>query len=141
VAAKYPNPHVSSACRIEFDLALLADVSARHVNSLESGRAKPSEEMVLRLMTAFALPLRDQNEALRAAGFASRFAEPGAPRDFADDRLGDRAHAAAAGAASARGAVGAISSLRGFHDVRCDWSGESNDRLLRSSRSSWTHFA
>jgi transcriptional regulator with XRE-family HTH domain len=61
----------------QLDLALLADVSARHLSCLETGRARPSEAMVLRLMAALGAPLRDQNEALRAAGFADRFPEPG----------------------------------------------------------------
>ncbi len=60
----------------QLDLALSAGVSARHISFLESGRAKPSDEMVLRLMGALGVPLRDQNEALRAAGFAPRFPEP-----------------------------------------------------------------
>lgn len=61
----------------QLDLALLADVSARHISWLESGRAKPSQAMVLRLASALGLALRDQNQALQAAGFAARFAEPG----------------------------------------------------------------
>lgn len=61
----------------QLDLALAAGLSARHLSFLETGRAQPSEEMVLRLMGTLALSLRDQNEVLRAAGFAPRFAEPG----------------------------------------------------------------
>jgi transcriptional regulator with XRE-family HTH domain len=57
----------------QLDLALAADVSARHVSFLESGRAQPSEAMVLRLFGVLEAPLRDQNECLRAAGFAPRF--------------------------------------------------------------------
>ncbi len=60
----------------QLDLALAADVSARHVSFLESGRARPSEDMVLRLMSTLDVPLRDQNEVLRAASFPARFAEP-----------------------------------------------------------------
>jgi transcriptional regulator with XRE-family HTH domain len=60
----------------QLDLALSADVSARHVSFLESGRAKPSLDMVLRLMSTLQVPLRDQNEVLQAAGFAARFLEP-----------------------------------------------------------------
>lgn len=60
----------------QLDLALAADVSARHVSFLESGRARPSEEMVLRLLSTLAVPLRDQNAVLRAASFAERFLEP-----------------------------------------------------------------
>ncbi|MDD2926697.1 helix-turn-helix domain-containing protein [Rhodoferax sp.] len=60
----------------QLDLAMAADVSARHLSFLESGRASPSEEMVLRLMSTLALPLRDQNTVLRAASFPARFPEP-----------------------------------------------------------------
>jgi transcriptional regulator with XRE-family HTH domain len=59
----------------QLDLALAADVSARHVSFLESGRANPSQDMVLRLMHALQVSLRDQNEALRAASFPDRFPE------------------------------------------------------------------
>lgn len=59
----------------QLDLALAARVSGRHVSFLESGRAQPSEGMVLRLLTALEVPLRDQNEVLRAAGFAPRFSD------------------------------------------------------------------
>lgn len=61
----------------QLDLALGADVSARHVSFLESGRAHPSEEMALRLLSALEVPLRDQNGILLAASFPARFAEPG----------------------------------------------------------------
>lgn len=60
----------------QLDLALTAGVSARHISFLESGRAKPSAEMVLRLMSVLGVPLRDQNEALCVAGHAPRFPEP-----------------------------------------------------------------
>ena len=60
----------------QLDLALAADVSPRHVSFLESGRANPSEDMVLRLMGTLGVPLRDQNEVLRAASFTPRFLEP-----------------------------------------------------------------
>jgi transcriptional regulator with XRE-family HTH domain len=59
----------------QLDFALAADVSARHVSFLETGRAQPSREMVLRLGAALAVPLRDQNVMLRAAGFADEFPE------------------------------------------------------------------
>jgi transcriptional regulator with XRE-family HTH domain len=59
----------------QLDLALAADVSARHLSFLETGRARPSEEMVLLLAAALAVPLRDQNRLLVAAGFPARFPE------------------------------------------------------------------
>ena len=61
----------------QLDLALEAGVSARHLSFLESGRAKPSADMALRLLSALHVPLRAQNEALRAAGLPARFPEPG----------------------------------------------------------------
>ncbi len=60
----------------QLDLAVAADVSSRHVSFLETARAKPSREMVLRLGATMDVPLRDQNEMLRAAGFDAEFAEP-----------------------------------------------------------------
>jgi transcriptional regulator with XRE-family HTH domain len=60
----------------QLDLALAADVSARHVSFLETGRAQPSREMVLRLGASLDVPLRDQNALLHAAGFEHEFAEP-----------------------------------------------------------------
>lgn len=60
----------------QLDLALHAGVSARHLSFLESGRAQPSEAMALQLLDALDVPLRDRNEALRAAGFEARYPEP-----------------------------------------------------------------
>ncbi len=60
----------------QLDLAVAADVSSRHVSFLETGRAKPSELMVLRLAAALGVPLRDRNTMLVAAGFAEAFDEP-----------------------------------------------------------------
>jgi len=60
----------------QLDLAGAADVSARHLSFLETGRAQPSREMVLRLASTLSIPLRDQNALLRAAGLADEFPEP-----------------------------------------------------------------
>lgn len=60
----------------QLDLAVAANVSSRHVSFLETGRARPSREMVLRIASTMDVPLRDQNELLRAAGFDAEFAEP-----------------------------------------------------------------
>jgi transcriptional regulator with XRE-family HTH domain len=60
----------------QLDLALAADVSSRHVSFLETGRAQPSREMILRLASALSVPLRDQNALLAAAGYAEAFPEP-----------------------------------------------------------------
>jgi len=58
----------------QLELGLQANVSTRHVSFLEAGRARPSEEMVLRLLGVMNVPLGDQNQALEAAGFEPRFA-------------------------------------------------------------------
>ncbi len=60
----------------QLDLAVAAQVSSRHISFLESGRSSPSEEMVLRLMDALEVPLREVNHVLRAASYAPRYAEP-----------------------------------------------------------------
>lgn len=59
----------------QLDLSLEADVSTRHLSFLETGRTRPSREMVLRLGEALELPLRDRNALLTAAGFARAYRE------------------------------------------------------------------
>jgi len=56
-------------------LSLRASVSTRHLSYLETGRARPSREMVLTLAQAFEMPLRDRNAFLQAAGFAPMYRE------------------------------------------------------------------
>jgi transcriptional regulator with XRE-family HTH domain len=63
----------------QLDLALDCDVSARHLSFLETGRARPSREMVLQLADGLVLPLASQNALLQAAGFAPVF--PASPLD------------------------------------------------------------
>lgn len=52
----------------QLDLALAADVSARHISFLETGRSLPSPEMVLLLGATLGVPLRQVNTMLVAAG-------------------------------------------------------------------------
>lgn len=59
----------------QLDLAHAADVSARHISFIETGRSKPSRDMVLRLCGTLDVPLREQNTLLHAAGYAPQFAE------------------------------------------------------------------
>lgn len=59
----------------QLQLALESDVSARHISFLETGRAKPSKDMVLKLATCLLLPKRDLNQALLAAGYAPLYTE------------------------------------------------------------------
>ncbi len=59
----------------QLSLALQSGVSQRHVSFLESGRAKPSREMVVQLSSALDVPLRQRNAMLLAAGFAPVYRE------------------------------------------------------------------
>jgi transcriptional regulator with XRE-family HTH domain len=59
----------------QLDLALEAGVSARHLSFLETGRSRPSREMVLHLSEQLDVPLRDRNQLLLAAGFAPAYTE------------------------------------------------------------------
>lgn len=59
----------------QLELALGADVSARHVSFIETGRSSPSREMVLTLAGALALPFRERNRLLQAAGYAPAYRE------------------------------------------------------------------
>lgn len=77
----------------QFDLSVHTGVSARHLSRIETGRAEPSRQMVLRLAEALDVPMRDHNALLVAAGYAPAWAET----DYWDDRL-----------AAARQAVGMI---------------------------------
>lgn len=59
----------------QLDLAMEAEISQRHLSFVESGRAKPSREMVLHLAERLELPLRETNRLLLAAGYAPGFVE------------------------------------------------------------------
>ncbi|MET8771128.1 helix-turn-helix transcriptional regulator [Streptomyces sp. NPDC004658] len=59
----------------QLDLALAADSSARHISFVETGRSRPSEEMVLRLAEQLDVPVRERNALLLAAGYAPRYSE------------------------------------------------------------------
>ncbi|MEO0686437.1 MAG: helix-turn-helix transcriptional regulator [Cyanobacteria bacterium J06649_11] len=59
----------------QLDLALASNVSQRHISFLESGRANPSQEMILQLATVLDIPLREQNVMLTTAGFAPIYSE------------------------------------------------------------------
>lgn len=59
----------------QLDLAQVADISTRHLSFVETGRASPSREMVLRLGERLDVPLRERNALLVAAGFAPMYRE------------------------------------------------------------------
>jgi transcriptional regulator with XRE-family HTH domain len=68
----------------QLELSLRSEVSTRHLSFLETGRSTPSRDMVLHLAEELAVPLRERNALLVAAGYAPVFAE----RDLAAPELG-----------------------------------------------------
>jgi transcriptional regulator with XRE-family HTH domain len=59
----------------QLELAGEAEISTRHLSFLETGRAAPSRDMVLRLAERLEVPLRDRNVLLVSAGYAPTFSE------------------------------------------------------------------
>ncbi|MFF4552862.1 helix-turn-helix domain-containing protein [Streptomyces sp. NPDC001422] len=59
----------------QLELALRAGSSARHISFVETGRSRPSEEMVLRLAEHLDVPVRERNALLLAAGYAPHYPE------------------------------------------------------------------
>src|SRR3954468_9442013 len=78
----------------QLDLALEAGISARHLTFIETGRSRPSAEMVLHLAEELDVPLRERNQLLLSAGYAPAYAqrdldapEMGPVREALDDLL------------------------------------------------------
>jgi len=61
--------------RSQLDLALDVGVSCRHLSFVETGRSRPSPELVLALAEHLDVPLRERNQLLLAAGYAPRYGE------------------------------------------------------------------
>jgi transcriptional regulator with XRE-family HTH domain len=61
--------------RSQQQLAMDAKVSARHLSFVETGRSRPSRELVLQLCVVLDIPLRERNRLLLSAGFAPAYAE------------------------------------------------------------------
>lgn len=59
----------------QLDLACAADISTRHLSFLETGRSRPSRDMVEHLAERLDIPLRERNRLLVAAGFAPVFSQ------------------------------------------------------------------
>lgn len=59
----------------QLELALQSGVSSRHLSFVETGRSRPSADMVLHLAEQLEVPLRDRNHLLLAAGYAPAFAQ------------------------------------------------------------------
>ncbi|MBN8899995.1 MAG: helix-turn-helix transcriptional regulator, partial [Rhodospirillales bacterium] len=59
----------------QLDLACEADISTKHLSFLETGRSRPSREMLLHLAERLEVPLRERNLLLSAAGYAPEYPE------------------------------------------------------------------
>jgi transcriptional regulator with XRE-family HTH domain len=68
----------------QLELALDAGTTQRHLSFIESGRSTPGRGMVIRLVEALQVPLRERNALLLAAGYAPAYTES----DLADPKLG-----------------------------------------------------
>jgi transcriptional regulator with XRE-family HTH domain len=61
----------------QLDLAIAANVSSRHLSFVETGRSRPTSEMILHLAEHLEVPLRDRNALLLAGGYAPAYRERG----------------------------------------------------------------
>lgn len=61
----------------QLELSVASQTTSRHVSFLETGRSRPSRDMVQRLAEALGLPLREHNQLLNAAGLAHAYPESG----------------------------------------------------------------
>lgn len=68
----------------QLDLALEAGVSSRHLSFVETGRSRPSAELVMHLAEQLDVPLRERNGLLLAAGYAPAYGR----RDLAAPEMG-----------------------------------------------------
>jgi transcriptional regulator with XRE-family HTH domain len=61
----------------QLDLSLQADVSTRHLSFVETGRSRPTPEMIMRLTEQLDVPLRERNTLLLAGGYAPAYPQHG----------------------------------------------------------------
>jgi transcriptional regulator with XRE-family HTH domain len=61
----------------QLDLAIQADISTRHLSFVETGRARPTSEMIVRLTEQLEVPLRERNAMLLAGGYAPAYPDHG----------------------------------------------------------------
>jgi transcriptional regulator with XRE-family HTH domain len=61
----------------QLDLSVQAEISTRHLSFVETGRSRPTPEMIVRLSEHLEVPLRERNQLLLAGGYAPRYPEHG----------------------------------------------------------------
>ncbi|MEU8285004.1 helix-turn-helix transcriptional regulator [Micromonospora sp. NPDC048905] len=57
----------------QLDLSIGAGVSARHLSFVETGRSRPSPDLILRLAEQLNMPLAERNTVLLAGGYAPAY--------------------------------------------------------------------
>ena len=61
----------------QLELSIQADISARHLSFVETGRSRPTPEMIVRLTEHLEVPLRERNQLLLAGGYAPAYPQHG----------------------------------------------------------------
>src|SRR6478752_349182 len=61
----------------QLDLSIQAEISARHLSFVETGRSRPTPGMILRLSEQLDVPLRERNALLLAGGYAPAYPQRG----------------------------------------------------------------
>jgi transcriptional regulator with XRE-family HTH domain len=61
----------------QLELAIRTDISTRHLSFVETGRSRPTSDMILRLTEQLEVPLRERNGLLLAGGYAPVYPERG----------------------------------------------------------------
>ena len=61
----------------QLDLSIQADISTRHLSFVETGRSRPTPEMIIRLTEQLDVPLRERNTMLLAGGYAPAYPQHG----------------------------------------------------------------
>ena len=61
----------------QLELSIQADISTRHLSFVETGRSRPTPEMILRLTEQLEVPLRERNQLLLAGGYAPAYPQHG----------------------------------------------------------------
>jgi transcriptional regulator with XRE-family HTH domain len=61
----------------QLELSIQAEISTRHLSFVETGRSRPTPEMILKLTEQLAVPLRERNQLLLAGGYAPAYPQHG----------------------------------------------------------------
>ena len=115
-------------------LALDVGMSTRHLSFVETGRARPSAELLLSMSEHLAVPLRERNDLLLAAGYAPRYAET--PLDAPDlqavraalERLADGSYGECTGCGQSVGVPRLLAQPSAARCIACQSKAETQTR-------------